>query len=367
VKDEKSPLDYLIRLCRFWRRSAKLLKKENRTKRYDLVHVHNPPDFMVFAAWFAKLKGGKIILDIHDIVPELYANKFRSIGAVVICTALKWVEKISMRFADHVIVSNHLWYDKIVSRSAAAEKTSVLVNHVDPAIFYPRNRTTTDGKFLVVFPGSLSRHQGVDIAIKAFARIGRELPNAEFHIYGVGSAMSDLIKLVNELRLEDKVLFKEVVPLHQVADIMASASVGVVPKRADSFGDEAYSTKIMEFMSQGTPVIVSRTRIDSFYFNDKVVCFFEPENVEELAERILRLARDTEYRDTLSRNARAYAEQHSWEHKKQEYLAVVENLTGKCVTRWPDDGNEEDFRIADSATKDSKERKEVAEKAEIEV
>jgi len=34
--------------------------------------------FLVFAAWYPKLTGTKLILDIHDVVPELFANKFRT-------------------------------------------------------------------------------------------------------------------------------------------------------------------------------------------------------------------------------------------------------------------------------------------------
>ncbi len=107
---------------------------------------------------------------------------------------------------------------------------------------------------------------------------------------------------------------------------MANADLGVVPKRADSFGNEAYSTKIMEFMAQGVPVIVSRTKIDSFYFNDSVVCFFEPESVDELAQSILRLARDVEYREMLSRNALEYADTNGWDRKKQKYFDIVQTL-----------------------------------------
>ena len=56
---------------------------------------------------------------------------------------------------------------------------------------------------------------------------------------------------------------------------MANADIGIVPKRNDSFGNEAFSTKILEFMSLSIPVVISSTRIDRHYFNDTVVRFFE--------------------------------------------------------------------------------------------
>lgn len=325
-KDERDAVDHLKRQFGFALRSARLLARKQRVQPYDLIHIHNPPDFMVFAAWGAKRKGAKVILDIHDIVPELYCNKFQSSGVSMVAHALKWVEKLSMRLADHVIVSNHLWHETLVARSVAREKTSVFVNHVDSNIFYPRPRTERDDRFLIVFPGSLSWHQGVDIAIKAFAKVETDLPQAEFHIHGVGSAKPALLKLIEELGLQEKVLFRPIVPLEEVADIMAHANVGVVPKRADSFGNEAYSTKIMEFMSQGTPVIAARTKIDNYYFDDSVICFFEPGNVDELASRILRIARDHGYREQLRANALDYAERHGWDRKKHEYLKIVSDL-----------------------------------------
>ena len=53
-----------------------LLMRRHVKARYQLIHVHSVPDFLVFAAWFPKLTGAKIILDIHDLLPELYAGKY---------------------------------------------------------------------------------------------------------------------------------------------------------------------------------------------------------------------------------------------------------------------------------------------------
>ncbi len=139
-----------------------------------MVHVHNLPDFLVFAAWYPKLTGTRVILDIHDIVPELFANKFDTKPGDIYFEFLKFVEKASAAFADYVIVSNHLWYEKLVHRAVSKEKCTVFLNHVDPALFYRRERTRTDDRVIIIFPGSFQWHQGLDIAIEAFALVHKE-------------------------------------------------------------------------------------------------------------------------------------------------------------------------------------------------
>jgi len=45
-------------------------------KKYRIIHIHTLPDFLVFVALIPKLFGAKVILDMHDPMPELYAAKF---------------------------------------------------------------------------------------------------------------------------------------------------------------------------------------------------------------------------------------------------------------------------------------------------
>jgi glycosyltransferase involved in cell wall biosynthesis len=101
---------------------------------------------------------------------------------------------------------------------------------------------------------------GLDIALRAFQQVLREFPKAEFHIYGDGIMKPSLIELSRELGFNGNVQFFQPLPVKQIADIMANADLGVVPKRADTFGNEAYSTKIMEFMSVGVPVVFPAQR-----------------------------------------------------------------------------------------------------------
>lgn len=200
-------------------------------------------------------------------------------------------------------------------------------------MFFPRPRTSDPGKPVVLFPGGLQWHQGIDLAIRAFPQVLAALPHAEFHIYGDGNVRDELIALTHSLGLEKQVLFYPIVPTHEIAAVMAQADLGVVPKRADSFGNEAYSTKIMEFLAIGVPVVVSTTKIDRFYFNDSVVRFFPSGDVDALAREMIDVLRDPAARQALIARGLDYAAQNSWDTMKPAYLQLVDSL---CRRSHPD-------------------------------
>jgi len=333
--NERHKWSYASRLLRFLLRSSLVLAKLHKRNRYDLIHVHNMPDFLAFAAWYPKMDGTKIILDIHDLTPELFASKFGTTVQSGYVKMLKGIERAAASFVDHVIVSNDLWSGTLISRSVPKEKCSVFINHADPAIFYPHPKTRNDGKFVVLFPGSFQWHQGLDLAIEAFVHLREKLPNAELHLYGGGggNGEAELKRLSHRLGLEDVVKFCGGVSLDRIAEVIANADLGVVPKRADSFGNEAYSTKIMEFMSQGVPVVVSRTKVDTYYFEEGTVHFFPSGDSKALADAILDVAKDSDLRKTLIARGYEYVERNGWGRKKQEYIELVDSLSTERFDR----------------------------------
>ena len=331
-RNERTKWTYAWRLLRFLVASSVLIARLHEKKQYDVIHIHNMPDFLVFAAWYPKWMGAKLILDVHDLVPELFASKFESTGKSVYDRCLRTIEKQSAHFVHHIIVSNDLWYERLVGRSAPREKCSVFLNHVDPAIFFRRERTRDDGTLVIIFPGSFQWHQGLDIAIKAFARVRSKVPNAEFHLYGVaggGPLQSELSALALELGVNEFVKFYNSLPIDQIADVIANADLGVVPKRADSFGNEAYSTKIMEFMSQGVPVVVSQTKIDQYYFDESVVRFFKSGDHRAMADAMLQVIEDDGLRHKMIEEGYRYVSTHSWDTRKQDYLNLMDNLCAR--------------------------------------
>ncbi len=328
-RDEKSPFAYLTRILRFWINSSLVVTWNHLKHPYDLIHIHSVPDFEVFAAWLPKLLGAKVVLDIHDLVPEFYLSKFHTSHKSLTYRLLLWLERTSAHFADHVIAANDIWFETLTHRAVAKDKCSVFVNYLDLKLFYPHPRNRTDQQFVIVYPGGFQWHQGVDIAIRAFTQVQNTIPHAEFNIYGDGPEKGELEQLIQQLNLGNRVRMKGPYPLHAIPGILANADLGIVPKRANSFGNEAYSTKILEYMSQSVPVVVSRTTIDSHYFDDSSVQFFESGNEHDLARAILKVAQNGGLRQQLIGNGLKCVQQYRWDLKKKEYFDLVDSLTSE--------------------------------------
>jgi len=328
---EKREWVYLLKLLWFFVKASVLLTWLQLRRRYHVVHVHNIPDFLAFAAIVPKMMGARVILDIHDLVPELYADKFSAKSGSNRLRLLLLIEKLSCRFADHVIVANHLWRDRLVKRSAPSAKCTAMMNYPDLRRFRPSSEGATGrcGKFVMLYPGSLSHHQGLDIAIRAVALVAGRMPAAELHIYGEGPTRDGLVALAHDRGVADRVRFMDAVPLDEIPAVIASASVGIVPKRSEGFGGEAFSTKILEFMACGVPVIVSRTRVDAHYFDDTLVRFFASGDEVDLGQAMLHAYEHRLEHGAWIRRGLDFAKNNSWQAKGGRYRDLVDSLSAE--------------------------------------
>jgi glycosyltransferase involved in cell wall biosynthesis len=327
ISNEKGKLTYLLRLLRFFVHSMVLLTLKNIRKKYTIIHVHSVPDFEVFSTVFVKLMGSKIILDIHDIVPELFASKFRVSHQSILFKMLLIIERVSALFADHVIVANHIWYKKLIERAVDKKKCTVVLNYPDVNIFNKvRLAKAQNATPVMVYPGTLSRHQGIETAIRAIDILKRRSVNIHFKIYGKGTDEEYLKGMTNDLNLGDRVFFKDIVPIHQLPELLREADIGVEPKSSRTFANEALSTKIFEYMIMEIPVIAADTLAHRFYFTNKEIMFFESDNYYKLAECIETLCKNPGIRMDMVKNSRKYIKENNWQNKQHIYLDIINSL-----------------------------------------
>jgi glycosyltransferase involved in cell wall biosynthesis len=298
--------------------------------RYRTVQVHNLPDFLVFSALIPKLTGARVILDLHDLMPEFYASRFGGSMAGLPVRLILLQERLAARFADRVITVTELWRRTLEERGVPAAKLSVLMNLPDPAIYGtpPPKPPTDDGQFTLIYHGTLAERYGLDIAIRALAIARRELP-VRLIIHGRGDLLDPLAALATELGVHDAVEFStERLPSEALPALLRRGDVAVVPYRRDVFTDGILPTKLMEYVALDIPAIVTRTPVIEEYFDESMVRFVPAEDPAALAAAIVELGRDPDRRTGLAREAARFRERYDWTRNAADYVAIVRELRG---------------------------------------
>ena len=312
------------------------LSRLHLARRFDAVQVHNLPDFLVLAALIPRLTGSKVILDIHDLMPEFHCSRFDCSLASWPARLLLLQERICTRFAHHVITVTEAWRQVLIKRGVDENRCSVVMNLADTRYFGldQAKRCNGDGSeadertgFHLIYHGTLARRYGIDLALQAVHQLRPQIPGLSFTIQGRGEDLGRLEGIRSRLKLEDCVeIQSEFLPADQLADLIRSADLGVVPYRNDLFTDGILPTKLMEYAALGVPVLAARTSGMASYFNDSMVQFFSPGDAGELAECIRTLHRHRGRLAQLADNAAEFNRTHSWQEESERYMALVRRL-----------------------------------------
>ena len=297
----------------------------------DVVHVHNIPDFLVLAGLVPRFAGRKVVLDVHDSIPETFAAKFSSTGLVR--RALCFEERLSARVAHRVICVNHPQRDVLVARGIPAAKTFISMNVPDPRIFgaaAPLEAPPEGGPVRLVYHGTMARRLGVDLLIRGIALLRNRIPGIQLHLWGYGDDLSDFQALARELDVQEQVFFEpKGFPLQELPMRLRAMHVGLVGNRRSAACDLMLPVKLLEYVSLGIPTVVPRLKTIQHYFTDDMVAYYEPENVVSLAGAIVRLCDNAEQRGRQAIAARSFLDRFGWDRQGQElvmmYRALVEN------------------------------------------
>lgn len=322
-------------LAAFWKLAFLM-----RTRKYSVIDVNTLPDFLVFAAAFARLRGAKVVLDMHELTPEFFMSKYEVGRDHWLVRFSEFLERISFRYADHVITINDPVQDLFVSRGLDPEKATVMMNAADDALFAtvnaPANPRGNDGKIVLMYHGTLTRIYGLDIAIKGLSLAQREAPNAELWILGDGPEMAALKKHAEDCGVAAKVRFIGRVLPTEISSWVQQSDIGVLATRRDVFLDYSFSNKLTEYVIMGKPVIASELRTIRHYFSPEALAYFTPNDADHLAAQIVRVSRDAGLRASLAKQARQEYVPISWAVMKNRYLNLIARLCGETVRELPE-------------------------------
>lgn len=323
-------LGYVLRYAAFGLAAAVVAAALGARRRWDVVQVNSMPDALVFAAAVPRLLGARVLLDLHECMPEFFQVKF-GVGprhpAVRLVAA---AEQASIRFAHRTITCTEQMRAAFVARGAPADRIDVVLNSSDEAIFdagrHPPAARRSD-RFTLICHGAIERSYGHDTLVRAAALLREEIPGLRVEIYGDGTYRRELQRLGAELGLNGALWVSDGwAPIEQLLEAIAAADVGVVAMRRDAFRELTHCNKMFDFIAMRRPAIVSRTRAVEAYFGDDAFALFESGDEHDLARAIRALHADPRLGARLVTCAAEASAPYRWEHQRRIYQRIVEEL-----------------------------------------
>jgi glycosyltransferase involved in cell wall biosynthesis len=326
--------DYAYQYSAFILISAAIVALRSLKRRYDLVYVHNMPDILVLSALVPKALGAKVILDLHDPMPELMTTIFGIDESSFNVRLIKRLEKWSLARA-HLVLTVNLACKRIFgARSCPLEKIGVVMNSPDGEIFpfrTPRSYASTNQvptkRFVIMYHGSLVERNGLDLAVKALARVRKTVPTAELRIYGKKTPFLErVLKEASNLGLKEAVRYLGPKRLEDLVHEIEDCDVGVIPNQRNAFTDINTPTRIFEYLALGKPVVAPSTPGIQDYFTPESLFFFESGNSGELAQRIEYVAAHASEAIEVAERGQEIYLAHSWRQERQNLVNLIGGL-----------------------------------------
>ena len=298
-----------------------ILPMRGECQNFDILHLHDFRGFQSLVAYhYAKKHGPPCVLQAHGEIPRIAQKQMlKKMFDLFIGYKI-------LRDASKVIAVTKTEAKQYGSMSVSEDKIEVVPNGIDLSEFanlpkrgeFRRKNSLNDSQKIILYLGRLNKVKGLDLLARAFAGLSRDLDNARLVVVGPDDGyLPTLKKLIEELKIKDKVLFTG--PLYGKDKLGAyvDADVYVLPSAYEIFGITA-----LEALACGTPVIVTdRCGIAEWIGSN--VGYVVQYDQEQLQHALLHILGDIKMRQEFGEKGKLLVrERFNWEKIAEQ----VENL-----------------------------------------
>ena len=340
---------YLYEYAVFFVMAAFTLTRCHLRRPYAFIQVNTMPDFLVFATLIPRLLGAKVMLQLYEPTPELWATRLgmtqeadiarASLGRRALIRLLEFIQQASLRYAHAAFAVTQQLKDSFVALGADPEKITVVLNVPDARLFVVGKEEDTEnveiesdappiqnGHFTLICHGAIEERYGHDTMLQAIAQLKSAIPGLRLRITGWGGYRDQFLAQIEALGLHNVVQYLGYVSLPQLVEELRRADVGIVAQKASVYSHLVHTGKMYDYLAFEKPVIASRLRAVQAYFDDDSLCFFEPGDPDSLAAAIWDLYQHPHKRQALVENSQRRYHQYQWDKQREIYLSAYQSF-----------------------------------------
>ena len=230
-------------------------------------------------------------------------------------------KRTAPKLQNIICVSQSSKEDVIAEFNVKEERITVIPNGIDIENFKPSSDSKTLDFKIVTTASSDIPLKGLRHLILALPRVLREYPLTRLTVIGKSPKKSKLNKLIDDLKLEDKITFKSGISENEIVDIYHDSDIAVIPSLYEGFGFGAG-----EAMACGVPLISTDSGGLKQVIGESALKI-EPGSVQQIEESIIKLFNEEEIRNELSKKGRKRMEElFDWEIAAKAYINLFESL-----------------------------------------
>lgn len=289
------------------------------------LYTHKKPDlFFAPAHYIPRYCPIPVVVTIHDLAYYYYPDEFLKKDLYKL---KNWTAYAVNKAVKIIAVSKTTKKDILRHYSITDERVSVVYNGYEKEtqgspILLSDIDSTLQSKLYFLYVGTLQPRKNILTFMHAFKTFVTKHPEYKLVIAGKkGWMYQDVFELRSDLDLRDQIVFTGFVSDNAVNTLYANAQAFVMPSRYEGFG-----IPILEAMAHGCPVISSTSSSLPEIGGD--ACFyFDPDNTDELAEKMEFIITDSDQRQVLIEKGKKRITNFSWEACASETLKILEQST----------------------------------------
>lgn len=300
-------------------------------KRISVIHVANPPDFLIPILSPLKIFKVKFIFDVHDLASETFNTKVKNNRfTVFISKLLEYFTKLSIICSTNIITTNNSIKEIIEKKYKNRYKVSnIIVIRNSNKIRYrnlgeinkKKSSKCIIGYFGVINDDYASGYQ--NIIELAFILLSKKF-NCNFEIIGDGGGLIPLKNLVVQNKLDNYFTFYGFIPLNNSFEIIKNFDFGLVPWPNVPKNNLHTAMKVMDYMCCGVPVC-------SLNLKEQIISTggigIHTNTFEEMAEKIIKIYNNkSEYEELRKKTLEHFNNNLSWEIQGEELLRCYNSL-----------------------------------------
>jgi PEP-CTERM/exosortase A-associated glycosyltransferase len=306
-------------------------------ERPDVLHSHSPSLVGMAALSAAKKFNIPMVYEIRAFWEDAGVDQGRvKLGGLRYRLSRALETYVCKRSEAVITICEGLRNELITSRGIDDKKISVIGNGVDPSDFAATNEEAEKLRIsldlrngpVAGFFGTFFHYEGLDLAIKAWPLVLKQIPDAQLLIVGSGEMENELKALVCAMKMEDSVLMPGRIPHSQIAAAYHLCDCVVFPRYSERITELVTPLKPLEAMAGNRPVLASDVGGHRELIADgENGLLFKPNCQQDLSEKLTSLLKDKDLQGKLCKGGRRVSTNtRTWEAVTEPHEMIYKQL-----------------------------------------